>query len=348
MSRRPLAPIVAIAILVAGHCALAEDGAPSVEVQTVPLRRQELQSIIPTFGTVAITEESTIDISFPHPGQITALDVRAGQQVRAGDPLVTITADPAASQSYAKARADLDFANRQLTRQQTLRAQHLATNAQVATAQKAVVDATVALETERKLGNDQPTKMAPAPFDGYVAKLMAARGDRLQANTAIMQIARTDQGLRVTAGLKPEDATRVMPGMQAELKPVATPKSGGVPGRMRQISGTINPTTKLLDAWIDVTRKGTLVPGMAVSVDIVLSRHEGWVVPRNAVLHDQKGSYVFQVAGGHARRVDVKTGIETDELTEISGALDPSLRVVASGNYELHDGMTVREAAASP
>jgi hypothetical protein len=45
----------------------------------------------------------------------------------------------------------------------------------------------------------------------------------------------------------------------------------------------------------------------------------------------------------------VKTGVETDQMTEVSGPLEPALKVVASGNYELHDGMAVREAsAASP
>jgi RND family efflux transporter MFP subunit len=318
-----------------------------VQVTTVPLRQQELRDTLSTFGTVANSEETMIDISFPHSGQVTALDVRAGQKVRAGEPLATITADPATLQGYEKARTALDFAKRELERQQSLRAQHLATNAQVAAAQKAVVDASVALDTERKLGNDVATKVATAPFDGYVAQLMVAPGDRLQANTAIMKLARTDQGLRITAGIKPEDAARVMPGMAAEIRPIVAGESRPVEGKVRQVSGTVNATTKLVDAWIDAPPSGQLVPGTSVSVAIVLSRHEGWVVPRNAVLRDGKGSYVFQVAEGHAKRVEVTPGIQTDQLTEISGALDPALKVVASGNYELQNGMTVRESAST-
>ena len=80
---------------------------------------------------------------------------------------------------------------------------------------------------------------------------------------------------------------------------------------------------------------------------ITLSKHYGWVVPRNAVLHDAKGSYIFQIANGHAKRIDVQTGIETDTLTEISGGFNSSLKIVISGNYELSDGMAVRETSSS-
>jgi RND family efflux transporter MFP subunit len=338
--------------VIVGLCAAAsgapgDSDSPSVQVTTVSLRQQELRDTLGTFGTVANSEQTMIDISFPHPAQIAALDVRAGQKVHAGEPLATITADPATLQSYENARAALEFAERELERQQSLRAQHLATNAQVATAQKVVADASVALDTERKLGNDQRTKIATAPFDGYVVQLMAAPGDRLQANAAIMKLARTDQGLRITAGIKPEDTERVMPGMAAEIRPIVAGGSQPVGGKVSQVSGTVNATTKLVDAWIDATPSGRLVPGTSVSVAIVLSRHEGWVVPRNAVLRDDKGSYVFQVVEGHAKRVEVTPGIQTDQLTEISGALDPALKVVASGNYELQNGMTVREGAST-
>jgi membrane fusion protein, multidrug efflux system len=347
-----LSRISALCSVILGFClaasgALADSEAPSVQIKTVSLRQQELRDTLTAYGTVASTEEAMNDVSFPHAGQITALDVRAGQKVHADDPLVTITADPATLQNYEKTRAALDFAKSELERVQSLRAQHLATNAQVASAQMAVIDASVALDTERKLGNDQPTKTATAAFDGYVAQLMAAPGARLQANSTIMKLARTDQGLRIAAGLKPEDAGRVIPGMPAEVTPIMAAGSQPVEGKVRQISGTINPTTKLVDAWIDVMETGTLVPGTSASVVIILSRHVGWVVPRNAVLHDDKGSYIFQVADGRAKRIEVTPGMETDQLTEISGGFDPALKVVESGNYELRNGMAVREASSA-
>ncbi len=345
MSRIPIGCLAAfIIVYLSASGAFAAGDTPSVQVRTVALRHQELPNILTCYGTVAATEESIFNVSFPHPGQITGLYVRAGQKVRSGDPLVTITADPATRQGYEQAAAALEFAKRELERQQTLRAQHFATNAQVATAQKAVTDAAVALDSERKLGNDQPAQVAAAPFTGYVAQLMAAPGDRLQANMTIMRLARTDQGVGIAIGLKPEDADGIAPGMPAEITPILSAAAHPVKGTVRQISGTVNAATKLIDAWIDVTDPASLVPGTSVSVVITSSRHTGWVVPRNAVLQDDKGSYIFQVMNGHAKRIDVTTGVETDQLTEIYGEFDALLPVVSLGNYELQDGMEVREA----
>ncbi|MGH6852645.1 MAG: efflux RND transporter periplasmic adaptor subunit, partial [Methylocella sp.] len=141
--------IAFIVVSLAGCGAFGADAMPSVQVETVALRQQELSDTVTAYGTVATSEESMADISFPHAGQITGLDVRAGQKVHTGEPLVTITADPATLQSYEKALAALEFAKHDLARQQTLLAQRLATNAQVAAAQKMVADATGALEAER-------------------------------------------------------------------------------------------------------------------------------------------------------------------------------------------------------
>ena len=41
----------------------------------------------------------------------------------------------------------------------------------------------------------------------------------------------------------------------------------------------------------------------------------------------------------------MKTGPENGEMVGVSGNLNPALKVVVLGNYELSDGMAVREAA---
>ena len=56
-----------------------------------------------------------------------------------------------------------------------------------------------------------------------------------------------------------------------------------------------------------------------------------------------RGDYLFQVAGGKARRVQVEKITESGGYTGITGLTDLSLPVVTVGNYELHDGMPVRD-----
>src|ERR1700737_7690 len=267
---------------------------PSVLIETAVPREQVLKRTVQGYGTVATSEDAVIGVSFLHPGQISRLRVRPSEVVKAGEVLLELSTDPSATLGYQTAVAALDFAKRDLTRTKTLLAQHLATNAQLAAAQKAVEDAMAAVEVQRKLGNDRNTEVITAPFNGYVTALTVALGDRIQPNTTVLKLAPTDR-VQVTVGLQPEDAGRVQTGMAAEVVPVFAPHSrlGGVVGAP---TGTINPATKRLDVWVKiVAAEQELVPGTAVSVEIVLEQHTGWVVPRDALLHDGKGDYIFQV-----------------------------------------------------
>jgi hypothetical protein len=53
---------------------------------------------------------------------------------------------------------------------------------------------------------------------------------------------------------------------------------------------------------------------------------------------------VFQVPGGTAHRINVIAGPETQGMIPIAGGINPHLAVVVLGNYELQEGMAVREA----
>jgi len=329
-------------LLVSGTGHSQTPPAPSVLIETAAPREQVLKRTVQGYGIVATSEDAVIGVSFLHPGQISRLRVRPGEVVKASEVLLELSTDPSATLGYQTAVAALDFAKRDLARTKTLLAQHLATNAQLAAAQKAVEDAIAAVEVQRKLGNDRNTEVITAPFNGYVTALTVALGDRVQPNTTVLKLAPTDR-VQVTVGLQPEDAARVHAGMAAEVVPVFTPDSR-LSGVVRGATGTINPATKRVDVWVElVATEQELVPGTAVSVEIVLEQHTGWVVPRDAVLRDGNGDYIFQVTGGKAERVPVKTGIETDKFTEIIGRIDTRRPIVTVGNYELQDGMAVRE-----
>ncbi len=351
MHRRLVASASAAFLLLAANGVCADKGPalpePSVAIETTAPRQQTLTDYVIGFGTVTTSDNAMVDIAFLHAGQVSLLHVRSGEAVRSGQPLIDLTADPSALLSFERAQATLDFAKQELARTQALAAQHLATNAQLAAARKAVEDAVAALATERQLGNDRRVEVINAPFDGYIASLAVATGDRLQPNTTVMKLARTDQGTRVVVGLEPEEARRVKPGMTAELSPVFAPDQQ-FEGSVAALGGTLNAASKRIDTWIDgPAASDALVPGTAVTVRIAVAQRNGWVVPRQAVLHAAAGDYVFQVAAGKARRVPVQIGLQTDEQTEISGSLDPALPVVTLGNYELQDGSTVHEPAAA-
>jgi multidrug efflux pump subunit AcrA (membrane-fusion protein) len=114
---------------------------------------------------------------------------------------------------------------------------------------------------------------------------------------------------------------------------------------VREIHAMIDPVTQLVEVLVPITDQvDQLVLGSRVLGRIQLASHNTLAVPRSAVLTDDAGrSSVFVVNNGVARRVPVTSGVEAGDLVAVAGALNAGDTVVTSGNYELVDGMAVRE-----
>ena len=116
-------------------------------------------------------------------------------------------------------------------------------------------------------------------------------------------------------------------------------------GQILRVDGVLNPKTRLIDADVSVPA-GAVIAGEAFRADITVGQLQGWIVPHDAVLTDDKGAYVFQVAGKTASRVDVTVAGSAGNNDVIDGKLDPQRPLVVEGNYQLSDHATVRPSNA--
>ncbi len=319
------------------------EATPSVLVKTQPLGQYDLTDHLSCYGTITLNPDKVISLNFPRAGQITRLLVSTGQVVKKGLPLLEFETSPQDSVGYIQAESAVDLSRQELSRLKNLAAEQLATRSQVAQAQKVLIDAEATLTAQRKLGTDRKKELLLAPFDGLVNDLKVAQGERIQMGTTALQLARTD-GLLVVLGIEPEDRAKVKPGI---LVLVTSVFEGSIreSGKIKKVHGMVNPQTKLVDVTVDLKNDpaALLMPGMSVRGEIILNKYHGPAVPRQAVLTDDQGAYIFVVREGRACRLRVKTLIETKGLVGISGAIRKNDRIVVLGNYELKDGMTVRE-----
>lgn len=343
---KALLPLSVVLLLVVGLSpdATASDTA-SVLVQTQPLVRHVLSETISSYGIVSVDPLNTESINLPRAGRVTRLLVGQGEVVKKDTPLLQMETSPQESVSYEQARSAVDLAKGELARVQNLLAQQLATRSQLANAQKSLSDAEAALAAQEKLGTGIPSEIIRAPFDGIVNVVQLSQGDRIQAGAPAMQLSRIDR-LRIVLGIEPEDARKVRRGMPVRLVPVfdSTQSAAGV---VSTVNGMINPQTGLVDLLV-VLKPGQvfrLMPGTRIQGLITLSSRRGFVVPRQAVLSDAKGPYIFVVRNGRAHRIDVRTDGESSGLVGISGSFGKQDRVVVLGNYELQEGMEVRETS---
>ncbi len=331
----------ALILLLLCAAPLAHAAEQSALVETTAMERRTLAETLVGYGRVSLDVGSTVNVNLPRPGQVTRLLVTAGEVVSRGAPLLEFDTGASAALAYRQAENALALAHEDLARTEQLAAQRLATQSQLAAARKSLADAQAALAAQRARGAQRGSERVEAPFDGIVVAIPAAQGDRLAAGATVLKLARRS-GLLVRLGIEPEDAPRVAPGMPVRMGSVFDSRRT-VDARVAQVHGMVNPQTQLVDVVVRL-RDGGLIAGMRVRGVITLDQAETWTVPRSAVLRDVRGAYIFQVQEGHARRIAVRIGAETDRLTGIEGDFDPTLPVVVLGNYELADGMAVRKA----
>jgi hypothetical protein len=109
------------------------------------------------------------------------------------------------------------------------------------------------------------------------------------------------------------------------------------------VGQSIDPQSRLLPAQVELpaSASATLLAGTTVTAQIDAGDFRAWTVPRNAVLHDDQGDYLFQVHGGHAKRVDVTVRSPDGDTVGVQGSIDPQAPIVVLGVYELGDGDAV-------
>jgi RND family efflux transporter MFP subunit len=181
--------------------------------------------------------------------------------------------------------------------------------------------------------------MLAAPFDGVVSAIPVAQGARVQPGMALMTLTRAD-GLLVTVGVEPRQVTQLQVGQDTQLEAL----NGSQPasrGKLVRVDRIIDPVTRLVNA--DVALVGPVLQGEAFRVSIEVGRFSGWLVPHDAVLNDARGNYVFQVAAGKALRVAVQMVGGDGTTSVVNGPIDPQRLLVTEGNYQLTDGMAVRQ-----
>ena len=96
-------------------------------------------------------------------------------------------------------------------------------------------------------------------------------------------------------------------------------------------------------AAIPEYQAGRMLLGSRVRASIQLDTQTSLIVPRSAILTEGNNKYIYTVVNDRARRVPVQSGQEVGDMVVVSGILQPGDNVVFVGNYELTDGMSVRE-----
>ncbi len=389
-----LVPLAGIAAVIVWGV-LRKSDPPKVNFAHV--KRQTLVSTLPTNGKV---EPGTWEaVRAETGGVVSSAPVEDGQAVAAGAVLAGIS-DPAlqaeidaaqaklneakanlASQeaggkpaeftdienSLARARFDLEQAQKIFASLQRLVTQHAATQqeadaarekvqqseleiaglekrkrslvspTEVAAARARVVDAEAALELARRRA---ALSVVRAPMAGTVYGREVRQGSYVNAGDLIANVGRMDR-LRVSVYVDEPELGRVAAGQPVTITWDALPGRQWH-GQVDKKPVAVQPlgSRQVGEVVCSIENEGrTLIPGTNVNAEIRTAVVENaLVVPKEALRHDGQGDYVFTLQGGAIERRAVKKGASSLTMVQVVDGLTDTDAVALPTDTPLKSG----------
>ena len=319
------------------HPALAETrnmevNAP-VAVTVAKVSEQEVPALIELAGTLQAAERAAIAAKIT--GVITRMPVALGSTVKAGDLLVTISADEIAAR-LNQAEAQLAQAKRNLEREQSL----LAKNAATPEAVKSLHDQyTIAQAGYREAKTMMGYTTITAPFDGVVTRKTAHSGDLATPGAVLLQI-ENNRTLQVTTAVPESLVLHIRTGDVLTVKV----ESAGlvIQGTVSEIAPAVDPSSRTAPVVLDLPASPDLRSGQFARVLLPGKGSQTLVIPSSALVPSGQMDRVFVVEGEHARLRLVRTGLPLNGMTEILSGLSAGETVVTANNRLLMDGQPLR------
>jgi len=294
---------------------------------------QPLARRIAISGSLSPLTQATVKSTVS--GQVQRVRVREGQAVRQGDILAEIDTTDARSRleaalaDQAERRARLDIAARNRTTNQNLLAQNfISQNAfdQLHSTYQAALAAVQWADAQVKLARQSiADAVVRAPMAGTVARRLVNEGERLAADTALLQLVDLSR-LELEATVPASDVAQIAPGQGVRFG-----VDGFGPrqfdGKVERINPVTEPGSRAIRLFVsvpnaDASLRGGMFAQGAVTVSQTASAP---VLPLGAVFEEAGQSYVFVIEAGHLARRAVQLGFRDD----------------ASGQAEVSSGLAV-------
>lgn len=290
--------LVVVAILAWGLMTSGEGA--STSYRFVSVSRGDVESVVTATGALEATE--TVEVGTQVSGQIAELladyndHVEAGQLLARIDPTILQQEVSSAEASLARSQAELEQAERELTRSEELHEKQVVTDAEHdqavyahAVAKASYASAEISLERARR--NLEYTEIR-APNDGVVVQRDIDVGQTVAASLSaptLFIIAHDLSEMEILASVDESDIGQIHEGQEARFTVRAYPDREFV-GTVRQVRLQSTTSENVVNYSVVVAvdnEGGQLLPGMTATVDFVVERAEDVLTVPNTALRFQ-------------------------------------------------------------
>jgi HlyD family secretion protein len=300
-------------------------------------------------GSIAAWQEASVGTE-ANGLRLAEVRVNVGDAVKRGQVLATFAPDTLRADvaqiraSVAEAEATLAEATANAQRARGLQATGALSESAINQYLTAERTAKARLDAQRAMAQMQSLRLKQtqvlAPDNGVISARSATVGAVLPAGQELFRMIRGGR-LEWRAEVAANDMASLKPGMPALVT------SGGGPaikGTVRVVAPTVDLQTRNGLVYVDLPAAGTNArAGTFARGEFEVGTGSGLTLPQSAVLLRDGFSYVLRV-GPDSKLTQVKVGVgrRVGDRIEVTGGVDASTRVVATGGGFLGDGDTVR------
>jgi RND family efflux transporter MFP subunit len=283
-------------------------------------------------GTVRARLRAVIEAKVT--GKIDELLAVPGQNVKAGDRLVTVDAREAQAR-YEQARAVRQQAESDLKRFTTLFEQKILSQSEFDAAQSKFRVADAAMnEAEAMLGYTKVT----APFDGIITRKYADVGDLAAPGKPLLEMEDARQ-LRLEADVPEAVVDRIKLGDRLPVR-IAS-QEAILEGAVSEIAPASDPNSRTFLVKLDLPSAPGLRAGQFGRVAMPVGETSAIRVPASAVVQRGQMELVFIATDGRAQLRLIKTGERIGNEVEVVSGLSAGESVVVDGAAQLRDGQAL-------
>jgi RND family efflux transporter MFP subunit len=328
MRRVSRTALTALAWLLAVPAALAGQAQPSA-----PAQWREVDRVVAVEGVVEAERQSVLAAQVA--GRVVTLAVKAGDTVKAGQPLVQIDSRSAAQAEVAsrsqvrEAQANLANAKAKYERSRQLFAQKFISQAALDQAQAEYLAAEAQTASAVANAGQSATVRSyttiAAPYDGVVAATDVEVGDMAMLGRPLVTVF-DPRDLRVTATVpqavlaKADLGAPVRIRVSAQDRDLVAAKVTVIP-----VADTRTHTTRVR---LDLPPAPGLLPGQYARASLVTGRARALTVPASAILRRSEVTAVYVLdANGRAQLRQVRVGDTLDGEVEVLAGVRAGERV---------------------
>ena len=305
----------------------SEEGIP-VKVETVSYK--PFQKYLSFYSKINGIKEATKGAVAG--GKIEKINARVGDYVKEKQVIVVFdTTNPALQ--YEQARTSYENAKKNYERIKSLLEAGETSQANFDGAE------TQYLVSRRNYESLKQILYVESPLDGRIVDLKVNAGDNVKNDAYLFTVAQTNV-MRAKVWVSEKEIGMINKGMKAS----AVYNGKEYPGKITDVSLGIDPARQSFYVEAEFNNpKNELMNGVTAEIKVLVYENpKAIIIPRNLMMTDEKGHYLFTENNGKAVKVYAENGRESGIYYELSKGLKPGDKLIVKGADQLENGTTVK------